>query len=54
VPLTMVLWRRSEEFEARASILFDETAASHLPLDALLAAVNLTVDALIKTATESG
>ena len=39
---------------ARASILFDQTAASQLPLDALLAAVNLAVGALLKNITESG
>jgi hypothetical protein len=54
LPLTIVIWGRDEEFEARASILFDQTAASQLPLDALLAAVNLTVGALLKNATESG
>jgi hypothetical protein len=48
VPLTVVVWKGDEEFGARASILFDQTAAAHLPLDALLAAVNLAVDALIK------
>lgn len=48
VPLTIVVWRSDEEFNARASILFDQTAGSHLPLDALLAAVNLAVEALIK------
>ena len=46
LPLTIVIWRRCEEFEARASILFDQNAASLLPLDALLVAVNLTVNAL--------
>jgi len=50
VPLTIVIWRRDEEFAARASILFDQTADAQLPLDALLAAVNLTVDALVKAA----
>ena len=54
LPLTIVIWGRDEEFEARASILFDQTAASQLPLDALLAAVNLTVGALIKNAAQSG
>ena len=54
LPLTIVIWRRCEEFDARASILFDQTAASQLPLDALLAAVNLTVGALLKNANESG
>ncbi len=48
LPLTIVIWRGCEEFEARASILFDQTAASQMPLDALLAVVNLTVDASIK------
>ncbi len=48
LPLTIVIWRRDDEFPARASILFDQTAAAHLPLDALSAAVNLTVDTLIK------
>jgi hypothetical protein len=52
VPLTIVVWRRCEEFDARASILFDKSAADQLPLDALLAAVNLTVEALIKAANE--
>ncbi len=53
LPLTIVIWRRCEEFDARALILFDQTAASQLPLDALLAAANLTVEALVKTATEN-
>ena len=53
IPLTFVIWAADEEFPARASILFDETTGSHLLLDALLAAVNLAVDALVKTAEES-
>jgi hypothetical protein len=48
VPLTIVVWRGDEEFDARASILFDQTAATQLPLDALWTAVNLAVEALIK------
>jgi len=52
VPLTIVIWRQCEEFNARASILFDQTANSQLPLDALSVAVNLTVEALVKAATE--
>jgi hypothetical protein len=47
LPLTIIIWRGCEEFEARASILFDQTAASQIPLDALMAVVNLAVDALI-------
>ena len=53
LPLTIVIWRKCEEFDARASILFDQTAASQLPLDALLAAVNRTVGALLTNITES-
>jgi hypothetical protein len=53
LPVTIVIWGRDEEFEARASILFDQTAASQLPLDALLAVANLTVGALLKNAAES-
>ncbi len=52
LPLTIVIWRGCEEFEARASILFDQTAASQMPLDALLASVNLAVDALIKASAD--
>jgi hypothetical protein len=48
LPLTIVIWRGCEEFEARASVLFDQTASSQMPLDALLASVNLAVDSLIK------
>jgi hypothetical protein len=48
VPLTIVIWCGCEEFDARASILFDQTTAFQLPLDALSTAVNLTVGALIK------
>ncbi|MFC1737631.1 DUF3786 domain-containing protein [Planctomycetota bacterium] len=53
IPLTIVIWRWCEEFGARASILFDQTASAQLPLDALGAAVNLTVEALVKAADES-
>jgi hypothetical protein len=54
VPLTIVIWQGDEEFGSRASILFDETAAAQLPLDALLAAVNLAIKALVKAAAKSG
>ena len=53
LPLTIVIWGSCEQFDARASILFDRTAASQLPLDALLAAVNLAVDALAGAAESS-
>jgi hypothetical protein len=54
VPLTIVIWQGDEEFGSRASILFDETAAAQLPLDALLAAVNLAIKTLVKAAAKSG
>lgn len=47
VPVTLIVWGGDEEFEASASILFDATAGEHLPLDALLAAVNLAIDAVL-------
>ncbi len=53
LPLTIVIWRKDEEFDARASILFDQTAASQLPLDALGAAANLAIETLVKAAAES-
>ena len=49
IPLQIVIWRGDEEFDARASILFDQTAGTHMPLDALGALANLTVKALVKT-----
>ena len=53
IPLTIVVWRACDEFLARASILFDQTAAAHIPLDALLAAVGLAVGAVIRAAEQS-
>jgi hypothetical protein len=53
IPLTIVIWGGCDEFPARASILFDQTAAAHMPLDALLAAVNLAVDAVIRASGQS-
>ena len=44
IPLLFVTWGSNDEFDASASILFDKTASEHLPLDALWAAVNLTVE----------
>ncbi len=42
-PVTFIVWGADDEFPASGSILFDETVASQLPLDALLAAVNLAM-----------
>ena len=46
IPLTFVVWASNSEFDARASILFDQSASDQLPLDALLATVNIAVEAL--------
>jgi hypothetical protein len=46
--LTLVIWGRDEEFDARGSILFDQTAAEQMPLDALQAAVNMAVQAVME------
>lgn len=54
IPLTIVIWRGDEEFPARASVLFDQTAAAQLPLDALWMAANLTIKAVVKAATKPG
>jgi hypothetical protein len=52
LPLTVVIWRQDQEFSARGSILFDQTASDQLPLDALGAAVNLMAEAVIKAHNE--
>ena len=52
IPLTLVIWGNDEEFPGRASILFDQTASSHLPLDALFAAITLSVNAIIQVAVD--
>lgn len=48
IPLQIIIWGSDEEFDARASILFDQTAGSHMPLDALGSLANLAVEALVK------
>ena len=52
VPVTIVVWVRDEEFGARASILFDQTAAEQIPLDALGVAADLAVKGLIKAGSK--
>jgi hypothetical protein len=48
IPIQIIIWGSDEEFDARASILFDQTAGNHIPLDALGALANLAVEALVK------
>lgn len=44
IPLTIVIWGKDDEFEARSSILFDSSAGEHMGLDALGGLVNLAVE----------
>lgn len=48
LPLVFVIWAGDDEFPARASILFDKSAAEQLPLDAISAAVIITVNTVIE------
>jgi hypothetical protein len=53
IPLTLVIWGADEEFPARGSILFDQSATAQLPLDVLFAAGTLTIGvvlSIVKTA----
>lgn len=36
VPITLVYWKKDEEFPARLSILFDETVVGYLPTEAIV------------------
>ncbi len=47
LPLTLVIWAADEEFPARASILFDQSATAQLPLDVLFAAAGLTINVVL-------
>ncbi len=50
IPLTLIIWAADQEFPARTSILLDQSAVSQLPLDALFAAITLTISTLLNTA----
>lgn len=50
LPVIFVIWGTDDQFNARASILFDETASLQMPLDALMVAVNLAVKAIVDSA----
>ena len=49
IPVTLVVWAADEEFPARASIFFDQNAATQLPLDVLFAIATLTIDGVLST-----
>ena len=51
IPLAVVLWVADEEFPARLGVLFDSTAALHLPLDLVLALVHAVTVRLESAAT---
>ncbi|GAB4483586.1 MAG: hypothetical protein OHK006_05080 [Thermodesulfovibrionales bacterium] len=33
IPVTLILWLRDDEWDARADVLFDSTVTAHLPID---------------------
>jgi hypothetical protein len=47
ISVILVIWGADEEFPARASILFDRNATAQAPLDVLLAAAVLTIQAVL-------
>jgi hypothetical protein len=48
VPVAVLLWTADDEFPARASMLLDRTAATHLPLDALWAGLQVVQNAFLE------
>lgn len=53
LPLTITIWAGDEEFAARATVLFDKTAAEQLPLDALGAAAMVAIKAVAEAAKDA-
>ncbi len=49
IPIVVIVWGSDDEFAARASILFDQSASTQLPLGVLFAAAKLTIDMIIST-----
>ncbi len=49
IPVTLVIWAADEEFPARASIFFDQSATAQLPLDVLFAIAALTIEGVLST-----
>ena len=47
IPVTLIIWAADAEFPARASILFDRSAAQQMPLDALYALAKLTISTIV-------
>ena len=51
LPIRLGLWLADEEFPARMTFLFDETAGRHLPVDALWSAVMVLAGAIRRLAS---
>ncbi len=47
IPVAFVLWEADDEFPAQATVMFDETISTHLPVDVVLALVRRTVKFLV-------
>ena len=47
VSASVLLWRRDDEFDAEAKILFDRTISDHLPMDVIF---GLTVELFTRIA----
>jgi len=50
ISLIVIIWAADDEFAARASILFDQSASVQLPLDALFAVATLTINTIVSSA----
>jgi len=50
ISFVIVVWGADDEFEARASILVDQSASVQLPLDALFAVATLTINTVVSAA----
>lgn len=48
LPVTLILWRGDDEFEARSDLLFDATCEEHVPADILWSIAMLAVMAMVK------
>ncbi len=54
ISLVIIIWGADDEFEARASILFDQGVSAQLPLDALFAVAILTINTVVSAASTTG
>jgi hypothetical protein len=54
VPITLVFWRKDEEFEARLSVLFDRTVIRYLPTEDIVLTAQMMAYRLIGLAGRPG